>query len=560
VLTELRVRDLAVIADATLSLSEGLNVLTGATGAGKSMLVDALALLLGERATGDLVRPGADRAVIEAAFELSDPQTLALITAAANEAGLDVEDGRLVVRREIRTNGPNRAWANGSPTTVTTLATLGRLLVDLHGQHEAQSLLRAKAQRDILDAFGQASLERSAVRAAYLEADRLRGEEVSLVSERDEVQQRADYLRHVAEEISDAAPKPGEDDALATEARRLAGGEELIRLSEELGQLLDADDTGVLGRLSVADRLLTHLEKVDPTTAAWRQLVETAFASADELARAVHEYGTAIDLDPRRLAETEERRDVLYRLMRKYGGTIEHALETGIKARRELDLLDSADGDLASLRERRESAERDLSSAAAALTKKRASAAAKLAKEVDRLLPGLGLPGGKFSALVEPAPAISATGADSVSFMVQLNVGLEPRPLAQVASGGELSRLMLALKVVLAQHDAIPTLVFDEVDQGIGGEVGAQVAEALERVGKSRQVLVITHLPQIAARATRHIKVTKEAVGGMTTADVSLLAGQAREAEVARLLGDSEDRALRKHAGELLSRRRGVKV
>jgi DNA repair protein RecN (Recombination protein N) len=550
VLTELRVRDLAVIADATLKLEPGLNVLTGETGAGKSMLVDALSLLLGERATGDLVRPGAERAVIEAAFEARD----ASLAATAAEGGIDLEDGRLVVRREIRVDGPNRAWANGSPCTVATLAALGRALVDLHGQHEAQSLLRPAVQRSLLDGFAGAEGERDAVGSAFTAASGAREVEAALAARRAEVQRRADYLRHVAQEIGAAAPRPGEDDALSAEAKRLGAGEELVRLAEHLADLLDHEDGGAVGRLGAADRALAQLERLDPSVGRWRELLDGAYAQADELARAVRAYAGDLDLDPARLETVERRRDILFRLTQKYGPHLADVLNTADEARHELELLDTADLDLAQLKERREAADRELAAAAEALSVKRRKAAGKLAKEVSRLLPGLGLPNGKVLVRVEPGP-VAADGADVVTFLVELNVGMDARPLAQVASGGELSRLTLACKVVLAAHDAVPTLVFDEVDQGIGGEVGQQVAEALARVAANRQVLVITHLAQIAARADHHLKVVKRAVGGLSTAAVETLGAEARELEIARMLGDPDDRALRVHAADLLKRR-----
>jgi len=555
VLTELRVRDLAVIADATLKLEPGLNVLTGETGAGKSMLVDALSLLLGERATGDLVRPGAERAVIEAAFEARDGG----LAAVAAEGGIDVEDGRLVVRREIRVDGPNRAWANGSPSTVATLAALGRALVDLHGQHEAQSLLRPAMQRSLLDGFAGAAREREAMRSTFAAAAAAGEAEAALAARRAEVQRRADYLRHVVQEIGATAPRPGEDDALSAEAKRLGAGEELVRLAEQLADLLDADEGGAVSRLGAADRALAQLERLDPSVGRWRELLDGAYAQADELARAVRAYAGDLDLDPARLETVECRRDLLFRLTQKYGPGLADVLNTADQARRELDLLDTADLDLAQLKERREAAERDLAAAADALSAKRRKAAGKLAREVSRLLPGLGLPNGKVLVRVEPGPA-AADGADQVTFLVELNVGMDARPLAQVASGGELSRLTLAFKVVLAAHDAVPTLVFDEVDQGIGGEVGQQVADALARVAATRQVLVITHLAQIAARADHHLKVVKRPVGGVSTAAVEILGAEARELEVARMLGDPDDRALRVHAADLLKRRASARV
>ncbi len=551
-LTALRIKDLAVIADVTLPLRPGLNVLTGETGAGKSMLVDALALLLGERASADLVRPGAERAVVEAVFEFgADPE----LARAADELGIDLGDETLVVRREISAEGRNRAWANGSPTTVAALARLGSFLVDLHGQHEAQSLLKPAAQRDILDAFGEADAERRRVRVGFDTADELRQREADLTRRRDDIRKRADYLRHVVKEIAAAQPRPGEEESLEAEARRLSHAEELTRLVERLAGLLEGDDErGALPALGTADRTLSQLERIDPDTAHWREMLDAATAQVDELARAARAYAAGVELDPARLADIERRRDALYRLRQKYGPSLEQIIETGDAARRELDTLDTADGDLSALGERRATVERELVEACEALTRKRRTAAARLSRAVEALLPGLGLPGGKFLVELKALESPTGSGADQVAFLVQLNVGLDARPLAQVASGGELSRLMLALKVVLADHDAVATLVFDEIDAGVGAEVGTQVAEALARVGRSRQVLVITHLAQIAARGAHHVRVTKSPRRGVATADVTVLEPAARIDEVARLLGNAKDQALRSHAEELLNR------
>jgi len=546
VLIELRVRDLAVIADVTLPLKPGLNVLTGETGAGKSMLVDALALLLGERASVDLVRPGARRAVVEAAFEGVSRE----VAAVAEELGIELEDERLVVRREINAEGRNRAWANGSPTTVSALATLGQLLVDLHGQHEAQSLLKASAQRDILDSFADALSERERLGAAFQVVQRLRSEEAALIARRDEAKRRADYLRHVVKEVTDAKPRPGEDETLAVEAKRLANVEDITQMAERLGELLDEGE----GSVGQATKTLTQLERIDQSVGAWRDLLDAAGANLAELALAVREYAANVDVDPGRLEEIERRRDRLYRLAQKYGPAIEDVLKTAEQARAELDLLDTADLDLGQLAEQREQAEGRLATAARALTSKRKKAAQRLAKAVDALLPGLGMPHGRLTVEIGEAASVTSTGADVVTFVVQLNPGIDARPLAQVASGGELSRLMLALKVVLAGHDAIPTLVFDEVDQGIGGDVATRVATSLGSVATARQVLVITHLPPIAAHADHHITIAKRPKGGIATADVSVLEGDARVQEVARMLGDQRNPVVVEHARGLLRR------
>jgi DNA repair protein RecN (Recombination protein N) len=547
-LAELRVRDLATIADVTLQLGPGLNVLTGETGAGKSMLVDALALLLGERAASGGVRPGAAKSVVEGAFEGIDAATRRQI----EKLGLDVEEGRVVVRREVSAEGRSRAWVNGSPTTAAVLADLGALLVDLHGQHETQSLLHTEAQRDILDAFAHAEAERRAVAEAHATVAALRAEQAALAARRDEVRRRADYLHHVVDEIDAARIKPGEDETLQLEARRLSQAGALVEQAQRIVEALEGEGGNALGALGLANRALAGLEKVDPTTAEWRELLDDAYANLSELSRLATEYAGSVQEDPERLAGVERRRDLLFRLTSKYGATLEAVSATREEAAAELDLLDTADTDLRALAARRDATEVALRAEADALSARRAEASDRLARGVNRLLPQLGLAGGKLSVVRTPLEEPGPHGRESVQLQVQLNVGLEAKPLAKVASGGELSRLMLALKVVLVKHDAIATLVFDEVDQGIGGETGAQVGSALAEVAERHQVLVITHLPQIAARADSHLVVSKEARRGIATSDVQVLHGEDQINEIARMLGDAEGEAARRHAQALL--------
>ena len=523
-LTELRVRDLAVIADVTLPLQPGLNVLTGETGAGKSMLVDALALLLGERASAEMVRPGAEKTVIEALF------------------GDD-----LVVKREVTREGRSRVWINGSPATVGMLAEIGARLVDLHGQHETQSLLKPDAQREILDAYAGAAVERVAVRDAHQRLRGLEQREAELAARQDDVRRKADYLRHVVQEIEKAGPKVGEDESLETEAKRLAHADELGRLARELEDVVDA------AGLARAHKILAALVKVDPPVGKWQDLLDAASANAQELAETARDYAEGLEADPARLASVEQRRDLLFRLQQKYGPSIPDILATRDSSARELELLDTADLDLRNLAEDRTKAAAEFTQACAALTKKRTGGGKALSQAVNELLPALGMPGGRFETSFSLLPSPKGDGAEAVVFQVELNVGMGPRPLARVASGGELSRLMLALKVVLSAHDAVPTLVFDEVDQGIGGEVGVRVGEALARVaGAERQALVITHLPQIAAYAHHHLRVAKGKKSGVATSDVEVVEGEARVKEIARMLGDADMETALRHAAELL--------
>ena len=545
-LTELRVRDLAVIADVTLPFQPGLNVLTGETGAGKSMVVDALALLLGERASADIVRPGAEKTIVEGAFEFGTAAHRHLLSPFA-ALGVELEEGRLVLKREVLREGKSRAWVNGSPVTIGVLSEIGSLLVDLHGQHETQSLLRPEAQRDMLDAYADADVERVAVRDAHARLKELEQREAELTNRQADVRKKADYLRHVLQEIERAKPKLGEDEALEVEAKRLAHAEELGRLARELEEAVDA------AGLTKAQKILASLLRVDPSVGTWQQLLDATFASAAELAQAARTYASDIEADPERLSAVEQRRDLLYRLQQKHGPTIADLLAARDTAARELELLDTADLDLRTIAADREKAGEEFKRATEALTAKRTAGAKKLSRAVNKLLPSLGMEGGRFAATLRPRTTHHAQGAEDVIFEVRLNEGLESRPLARVASGGELSRLMLGLKVVLAAHDAVPTLVFDEVDQGIGGEVGGRVGEALVDVSREgRQALVITHLPQIAVYADQHLVVAKGKKGGLATSDVEVVEGESRVKEIARMLGDADMATARRHAALLL--------
>lgn len=547
-LTELRVRNLAVIEDVTVALSSGLNVLTGETGAGKSMVVDALSLLLGERASADVIRPGSERAIVEAVFE----GVPAVVAEACDEAGVDVEDDRLVFRREINASGRNRAWANGSPTTVTTLARLGSLLVDLHGQHETQSLLRPAQQRDILDEYADSTVTRTEFAEVFRRVAAVRAEEAQLRDKLNEVRQRADYLRHVAGEIREANLRVREDEELEVEAKRLGNVESLTNSAERIASLLDGEEDSVTARLAATDRAVGEILAIDSSVSQWRELLDSAIAEIDELTRAARDYASDVETDPERLAHVEQRRDLIFRLTQKYGPSIERVLSAGDDAARELDLLDTADLDITRLEEERKELEAVLRQSAARLSEVRAAAAERLVRDVNELIPALGMPEGKLEIRLEELQGIESFGAESVRFDVKLNPGMPARPLAQVASGGELSRIMLALKAVLSEQDTIPTLVFDEVDQGIGGDVANRVAEALARVGDSRQVLVITHLAQVAARALLHLTISKSPEGGIATANVAALQGGSRVIELSRMLGNPSDDVVRRHAEELL--------
>jgi len=548
-LIELRVQNFAVIRDLVVRPGPGLTVLSGETGAGKSVIVDALSLLVGERASADLVRDGEDRAVVEGVFELPDGSEIPAILA---EQGIEPEDGLVILRREVAATGRSRAWVNGSPATAGLVGQLGRRLVDLHGQHEHQTLLRAEEQRAILDAYAGAAALAAETEAAYRTLQRARAELDALDRRRQDIEQRLDFLRHQAEEIEKARLEPDELERLKAEARRLEHAEDLARLSARLHHELYAAETSVTARLDDLRRALDHLIRIDPSQAELTALLDEAYYGLEELGRRMGDYAATIEHDPARLEAVRRRQDLIFRLCSKYGPTVEDVIETGKRARAELDTLDTAALDRRRLERDVAEAEHRLQELARELSARRAEAARRLEDEIMQILPELGL-GGRFVVALTPANEVGPHGAEDVEFQIALNVGFEPRPLARVASGGELSRIMLALKTVLARLDSVPTLVFDEIDTGIGGRVGHQVAERLRDVARHHQVFVITHLAQIAARADQHFLVVKQEENGEVVTRLEKLDEERRVAEIARMMGgDAESTASLEHARQLL--------
>ncbi len=551
-LVELRLRNVAVIESVTLPLAAGLNVLTGETGAGKSLIVGALGLLLGERAAADRIRTGADRAVVEASFDVS---ARASVREWLDERGIEADDELLILKREVSAAGRSRAWVNGSPVTVGTLRELGAQLIAVHGQHEAQELLDAGAQRDTLDAYAGALDDARRVADAHAQVLAAREARAELEARRLQAEQRADYLRFLVEEIDAAKVQPGESDALDAEHRRLAHAEELRSNADEIVAALQGEHGSVLGRLGGVRRALSQLQRIDPELERVQSAFDSAFYGLEELARELESYGADIESDPVRLRRVDERRAQLHGLMRKHGPSLDDVLATAERAREELALVD----DIAAAREAADvvlrEAERSRLEAATALTRKRSQSASRLGDAVTALLPELGMGEGRFLVQLTPLAEPGAHGAEQVRFEVALNAGSSAGALERVASGGELARVMLALSTVLARLQAVPTLVFDEVDAGVGGAVAWHVGALMRRVAGHHQVLAISHLAQIAACAHHHVVVRKAQSAGFTTSDTEALGGEARVLELARMLGGDADREVsRAHARELLDR------
>ncbi|AMW05027.1 DNA repair protein RecN [Gemmatimonas phototrophica] len=551
-LVELRIRNVAVIDAVTLPLAEGLNVLTGETGAGKSLIIGALGMLLGERTAADRVRSGSEKATVEGVFDFRRQTQL---RALLDERGIEADDELLVLKREVGSNGRSRAWINGSPVTAAVLAEIGACLVSVHGQHDSRQLVDAEHQRDVLDAYVQAAEARERVSEAYSQLMALRARERELEQRRQDAARRSDYLRYVVREIEDVAPVVGEDDSLDGDIRRLSHAEELQGLAAQAAAAITGDDRAALTRLATVRRALTSLTRIDPELERLQAGFDAAVYALDELSTELEHYAETVEADPSRLRTLERRRDQLLGLMRKYGPTMSDVLATGASARAELELVDGGALDLAAIAGARATAEGALSEAAAELTRLRQSGAAEFSRAVSALLPELGMQEGRVAVQLIPLDQVGVAGAESVSFVASLNAGSDVRPLSRIASGGELSRVMLALSTVLAQLQQVPTLVFDEVDAGVGGAVAWQVGALMRRVASHHQVLAISHLAQIAARAHHHIVVHKSAVGTVTTSDTTVVTDDARVVEIARMLGGDADREVsRAHARELIAR------
>jgi DNA repair protein RecN (Recombination protein N) len=555
-LRELRIRNFAVVENVTVVFAPGLNVLTGETGAGKSILIDALLLLRGARAQTDVIRTDAEAATVEAVFDLPKDGRAATVL---GDAGLAADEGEVVIRRELTRTGRHRAFVNDSPVTVALLERLGEHLVDVHGQHEHQRLLEPLRQLELVDRFADVDdlAERVAglfakFRAAREEVERTRG------AERDRAQ-REDLLRFQISELDASRLRVGEEEELRAERRRLQHAERFAAGLAEVTALLAEDAHSVGHGLARAMRVLADLGRLDPAFGAAGEGLEAARIHVDEVLATLRGLRDGLVDDPGRLEAIDDRLDALGRLKRKYGDSEAAMLRHREEAAAELERLARHDEVLSAQERMVAELGAELTAAAETLSERRAAAATRLAARAEKQLRALGMERAVFRIGVERAPAEQAgiRGLDTVEFALSTNPGEELRPLARVASGGELSRTMLALEAVLARADCMPTLIFDEVDAGIGGRVAATVGETLVASAQGRQVLCVTHLAPIAALAQHHLVVTKTVRGGRTRAAVAALGDDDRVAEIARMLGGEGGSATAlRHARELLAGRR----
>jgi DNA repair protein RecN (Recombination protein N) len=585
VLLELSIRNFAIIEELQLRFGAGFSVLTGETGAGKSIIIDGLNLLLGGRADSTMVRSGANRAEVEGIFGLSAHSEITAVLDAEHLVG--DEPDRLVLAREVRSNGRSISRVNGRIVNLGLLREISAGLVDIHGQSEHLSLVRVREHLNLLDRYAGLEAERGEIAASVRRLEAARNELGRLLRDERELARRVDLLNYQIEEIHQASLRVDEEGELKEERTRLANAEQLAELADEARAYLEGETLelpGVRDLVGSLVRALTGLVKIDPSQSAMRELAEQVSYQTEELADLVRDYRDQIEFNPRRLAAVEERIELIRRLLRKYGDSIEEVLEYAGRAQAELETISHSEERTEELRFEEEGLLRAIGKQGVALSEARRAAAVELGAAVERELEDLRMSGSRFEVDIQWRPdpdgalvpgreerfAFDSSGLDQVEFLISPNPGEPLKPMVKIASGGETSRLMLAIKTVLSRADRTPTLVFDEIDQGIGGRVGQTVGiklwrlsaeqsrndrsagDAVSATTAGRQVLCITHLPQLAGFGDAHFRVEKQVVGGRTVTLVRpLLTTEDRVCELALMLG-GETPATRDSAHEIL--------
>ena len=550
VLTLLRIKNLALVQELEWQMGPGFIAVTGETGVGKSIIIGALQLLLGERADKSLIRTGADLCTVEAVFtgkelQKSNPQLV--------ESGIEPCENDLILKRTLSSTGTNRQFINGSLTTLSILKNLGDELVDLHGPHDHQSLLSPETQLSLLDSFARVEAQLGEYRKHYRQLQTLLAEQAALNTAETAREQELDLLRHQITEIKSANLVAGEEEEIERRYKLASNSKRLIELATGVANKLSEADGSVLSQLAETQRLLRELEKIDSSIAQLSSAHTASVVELSEIARSLSAYAEKFDLDPQQLAALEQRVSLFETLKRKYGDSIGEVIAFGERAVERMRTIEGRDAELERLAREIDNVRTQMNRAGEALRKLRAKAAPKLSENIRRNLRDLGFRQSefeaKFNALDEPGP----NGFDSVELLFSPNPGEPLKPLRAIASSGEISRLMLAIKSALAAHDAIPLLVFDEIDTNVGGEIAHAVGAKMQMLGRDHQVICITHLPQVAATASSHFVVTKDVARGRTFSNLHEVTGKGRQEEIARMLGGKSEPAL-KLAASLLGR------
>jgi DNA repair protein RecN (Recombination protein N) len=549
-LSTLRIKNLALVSDLTLLLQAGYTAITGETGAGKSIIIGALDLLLGERADRTLIRAGSDSCSVEALFEFG--RSVGAVEKLLDVNGLEpCSENQLILKRVFTMAGANRQFVNGSPTTLQVLAAIGRELVDMHGPHEHQSLLHPARQLDILDAFAGLGPPREKFAALVANERALEAQKAALIVDEQTYAQQLDLLRFQVNEISSAKLLPDEQERVDQEFKRTGNAARLLELSQAALNMLTEQDDSLLRQAGELGRTLQALHRLDEGAASLLASHEQAAAAWGELQSALRNYAETLEVDPARLTQLEQRLNLIHSLRRKYGATTADVIAFGAEAEKKLRQLESRDAELSRLNGELQKLRREIADLGRQLSAERRKAIPKLAKAAAQQLQGLGFQQSHFNIAIRTADAFTPSGMDEVEFQFAPNAGEPARPLRAIASSGEMSRVMLALKTVLAAEDEIPLLVFDEIDANVGGETAVVVGQKMSQIARRHQVICITHLPAVAASASSHFVVTKRQDAGRTISEITLLDESGRLQELARMLGGQSE-AVRRHAEDLL--------
>ena len=550
VLSLLRIKNLALVEELEWQMGPGFLAVTGETGAGKSIIIGALQLLLGERADKSLIRSGADLCTVEAVFSGNDLQKL---NPQLVEAGIEPCENDLIIKRSFSATGGTRQFINGSPTTLSILKNLGDKLVDLHGPHDHQSLLSPETQLSLLDSFARDEDQLEEYRKHYRQLQALVVEHAALNTAETAREQELDLLRHQISEIKSANLLADEEEDIEKRYRLASNSKRLIELASAIANKLSEADDSVLSQLAETQRLVRELEKIDSSIAQLSSAHAASVVELSEIARALSTYAEKLDLDPQQLAALEQRVSLFETLKRKYGGSIAEVVAFGERAAERMRKIEDRDVELERLAKEIENVRVQMNRAGDALRKLRKKAAPKLSENIRLNLRDLGFRQSEFEAKLRVLDEPRSSGLDAVELLFSPNPGEPLRPLRAIASSGEISRLMLAIKSALAAHDAIPLLVFDEIDTNVGGEIAHAVGAKMQTLGRDHQVICITHLPQVAATASSHFVVTKDVTRGRTFSNLREVTGKGRQEEIARMLGGKSESAL-KLAASLLKK------
>jgi DNA repair protein RecN (Recombination protein N) len=550
VLTLLRIKNLALVEELEWQIGPGFVAVTGETGAGKSIIIGALQLLLGERADKSLIRTGADVCTVEAVFSGNGLQKL---NPQLVEAGIEACESDLILKRTLSTTGTNRQFINGSPTTLSILKNLGDELVDLHGPHDHQSLLSPDRQLSLLDSFARVEERLAEYRNHYRQLQALIAEHSALNTAETARERELDLLRHQINEIKSANLVADEEGEIEKRYKLASNSKRLIELASATANKLSEADDSVLSQLAETQRLLRELEKIDNSIAQFSAAHAASVVELSEIARTLSSYTEKLDLDPEQLAALEQRVSLFETLKRKYGGSIVEVVAFGERAAERMQNIEGRDAELERLVKEIENVRAQMNRAGEALRKLRTKAAPKLSENIRRNLRDLGFRQSEFEARLTALDQPRPRGFDAVELIFSPNPGEPLKPLRAIASSGEISRLMLAIKSALAAHDEIPLLVFDEIDTNVGGEIAHAVGGKMQTLGRDHQVICITHLPQVAATASSHFVVTKDVAHGRTFSNLREVSGKSRQEEIARMLGGKSESAL-KLAASLLKK------